>query len=318
MADATIELSTIIVSYNTRALTLRCIQTLCDDTPIDASHEVFVVDNASADGSADAVEQRFPDVRVVRSVTNVGFGPANNQAIAAARGRQILLLNSDAFVHANAISRMSACLDAHPDVGVVGPKLLNADGTLQPSVWPFPSPCRRWIEAIGLSRLFATSWSLRDWRRWSHDVAANVPWAIGACLMIRRDAIDAVGGFDESFFLYGEETDLQRRIADAGWRVRFLPAAIATHIAGGSGGAQSARVFTEFNRGGERFVRKHHGRLGLLSARAATLVGSTIRVAAFGIASAARRGDAHLAERRRLWTRVWLWNVGLRGPGLND
>jgi GT2 family glycosyltransferase len=298
-------ITTIIVSYNTCDTTLRCLNALLADRPVGGHHEVVVFDNASSDGSPDAIAERFPQVRLIRSGQNIGFGPANNRAIArAAEGADLLLLNSDAFVHSNAIAQLGDYLYLHPRVGVVGPKLLNADGSLQPSVWPFPTPVRSWIEALGLSPMFKQNFALRDWRRWTYDRSGRVPWLIGACLLVRREVIDTIGGFDESFFLYGEETEWERRVRDGGWEIHFVADAVVTHLGGESG--LSAKEWTRslFFDGLDRYLKKHHGVGGIVASRAAMVVGGLLRWPIF-IALALRGSGRGKFKERAAQTR-WM------------
>lgn len=220
LADAP-TISVVIVSYQTRELTLKCLRTLFEDLQASGiSHEVWVVDNASNDGSAAAIAREFPGVRLIASEKNLGFGKANNRAFAAARGEFLLLLNSDALVHRGAVAHLVEFLRAHPLVGLVGPRLLNKDGTLQVSCWKFPSPARVWREALGVARVFASHPRWGDYFRWAHDQTRSVDFVIGACFLVRRAIYERVGGFDEHFFLYAEETDWQKRIRAAGSTLR--------------------------------------------------------------------------------------------------
>ena len=305
------DISIIVVSYNTRAMTLNCLAAL--DAALEGdgvAAEIFVVDNGSADGSAAAVRGAFPGVRVIENARNAGFGAANNQAMRSAGGEFVLLLNSDAFVRPGAIGAMVRCLRDHPEAGAVGPRLLNGDGSLQRSCYKFPGPGRAAAEGLLLTAAFPNHRRLGDYRAWDHAGGREVGFVIGACLLLRRAALDEVGMFDEDFFLYAEETDLCYRLRRAGWAVRFTPEAEVVHLNGGSGKAQPDRVFEEFQRGQERFVRKHHGRAGLAVYRAMRVVGSAVRVAAFGAAG-------RWAEVRR-WRRILRWTLGSRGPGLSD
>ena len=146
-------LSIIIVSYNTRALTLDCLRTVTAQLHGELSQsEIWLVDNASRDGSAEAVAEEFPTVKLIANERNVGFGAANNQALQQARGKYLLLLNSDAFPLAGALETLCKYLQEHPQVGAVGPRLLNEDGTLQASCWKFPTPARSWFESVGFGR----------------------------------------------------------------------------------------------------------------------------------------------------------------------
>ena len=175
------ELSVIIISYNTLAMTLDCLRTLYVAL-VGISAEVIVVDNASSDGSPAAIAQEFPQVRLIASEINAGFGAANNQAMHLALGRFFLLLNSDAFPEPGAIATLLAFLREHPRAGVAGPRLLNADGSLQVSCHPFPTPLFAWKENF---------WLTRGYRDWAHDSTRWVDFLIGACMLVRRSVWNA-------------------------------------------------------------------------------------------------------------------------------
>lgn len=285
MSVAPLDLSVIIVSYNTRAMTLDCLRALFADMGGGVggavAAEVFVVDNASTDGSADAIRDRFPSVHLIANGRNVGFGAANNQAMRQARGRHLLLLNSDAFPRGGAVAKLVGYLDAHRAVGIVGPRLLNEDGSLQPSCYRFPTPSQAWRENLWLSRVFRRHERWGDYRYWAHDRERDVEWIVGACMMVRREVYEAVGGFDERFFMYAEETDWQKRIRDAGWGVAFLPDAVVTHLGGASGAGERPKINRVTFESLDYYEVKHHGTLGLVSLRTAMIVGLTLRLPAW-------------------------------------
>lgn len=272
--------------------------------------DVVVVDNASSDDSVAIAEAT--GAWVVRGDVNSGFGAACNRGARLGSAKTILFLNPDAVIDAEALERVVAALD-DPSVGVVSPRLVTPDGAKQQVKWPYPSARGAWREAAGLHRLFA---------KVEHPQAPPADgFVIGAVFAVRREAFEAVGGFDERFWLYGEETDLCRRIADLGWGVDYVANAVATHIGGASGGddaASSALIAEHFDRGGEHFVAKHAGRGALVSFRTANLAGSVTR-GALGLG--ARSG---LHRRRALRTakvlgdhpmRVALDSPATRAPG---
>ena len=257
-------------------MTLDCLRTLYAGLGY-LTAEVFVVDNASADGSADAVREAFPQVTLIENPRNVGFGAANNQAMAQARGQFFLLLNSDAFPKPGAIPALVEYLQANPKVGVVGPKLLHADGSLQKSCYRFPTPAQVWRDNFGVSSVAPHDSPLGDYRHWAHDAERRVEWVIGACLLVRQAVYEQVGSFDERFFMYAEETDWQRRIAALDWEIVFTPTAVVAHHGGASGTAEHVRVKHNFFDSMDRYIQKHHGRPGLIAARLAIAVGSLSR-----------------------------------------
>lgn len=302
-------LSVVIVSYNTRDTTLRCLRALQTELEqFEGGSEVFVVDNDSKDGSAEAIGREFPEVQLLELETNEGFGPANNRAFARARGEFLLLLNSDAFVHEGAIGTLSRFLRAPENarMGGVGPKLLNADGSLQASCWKFPSPGRSWIEALGLARVFASHPQLGDYFRWAHDETRAVDFVIGACLLVRRAVYEEVGGFDPAFFLYAEETDWQKRMLAQGWTIAFCPEAVVTHLGGASGTADANKTSNLFWQGQERFMQKHFGARGWVLLRGALFVGALIRF--LSLVAMALHPRKRQSARARL--RFFAWQMG--------
>jgi hypothetical protein len=307
-------LSVIIVSFNTREMTLDCLRTLESDLAGIPS-DVWVVDNASTDGSADAIRESFPNVRLVECNFNVGFGAANNIAMRQARGRYFLLLNSDAFPLPGAIPSLIAYLDSHRQAAVVGPRLLNKDGSLQVSCYKFPTPLRAWLENLWISAAFPRHSGIGDYRFWPHDSERGVDFLIGACMLVRRETFEQTGGFDERFFMYSEETDWQRRIRNRGWEIAFTPEARVTHLGGASGASDKKNINRFFMESLDRYVLKHHGPLGFVSFRCAMVVGCALRAVLWAgmairprsrsVALAKMRG--HLSLTRRQATEWPLW-----------
>jgi GT2 family glycosyltransferase len=298
------EISVIIVSYNTRAMTLDCLRVLYEKLD-SVNAEVWLVDNASNDGSVEAVRDAFPNVQVIANEKNGGFGAANNQAMKRARGDFFLLLNSDAFPLEGAIQTLLEYSKGHHDVAVVGPRLLNGDGSLQPSCWKFPSPMRAVVENIGLASLLPHHPHFGDYSRWAHDEERAVDFVIGACMLVRREVYEQIGGFDEEFFLYAEETDWQRRMTDKGWKIVFTPQAQVTHLGGASGASEKVKVNSHFFEGLDRYERKHHGLGGLLVLRLAMTLGCLARAVAWTLVMLARPGRRR-AARSKVRMNSWL------------
>lgn len=317
MSDGPTQLSVIIVSYNTRDMTLNCLNTLFSGLQT-VTAEVWVVDNASQDGSVEAIQSAFPSVRILANDLNSGFGTANNQAMTQAKGEFLLLLNSDAFPDPHAIPTLISYLQAHSDVGVVGPRLLNEDGSLQLSCFRFPSPIRCWLENLWLSALFHRHSLLGDYRRWSHDQERLVESITGACMLVRRKVYEQVGGFDERFFMYSEETDWQRRIADAGWKIAFTPDAVVTHLGGASGANEAARISRHFFDSLDYYEWKHHGAAGLFALRVAMIVGSSLRLFLWLLVLLLKPGRRLVAGSKArlhtwlLWRQATCWHLAVR------
>jgi N-acetylglucosaminyl-diphospho-decaprenol L-rhamnosyltransferase len=219
--------------------------------------EAIVVDHGSTDGTLELVRERFPGVRVIEQ-ENKGYGAGLNAGMRAASGRYYLIINSDAWVVGDAVERLAAFADQHPDAAVVAPRLSDPDGTLQRSVRGFPTLWRLATEYFFLRKLAPRSRSLNAFYAggFDHDEVREVEWVMGACFLIRREAADAVGLFDEEFFLFSEETDWLFRFHAAGWTVWFVPDAEVVHVGGATHGG---RMFTENLRGHLRFFAKHHG-----------------------------------------------------------
>ncbi|GIV99275.1 glycosyltransferase family 2 protein [Roseiflexus sp.] len=263
-------LSIIIVNWNTRDILLDCLDTIVAYPP-QRPYDIWVVDNASRDGSVAAVQSRHPYAHIIANAENRGFAAANNQAIDASCGDYVLLLNSDTLVRAQALERMAHFLDIHTRVGVVGACLLNADGTLQPSWAAFPS---FWAELLGRNVRARRPYGTVD-----GSTAYAVDWVGGAALMIRREVIAKIGALDEGYFMYSEETDWCFRVRKAGWDVCYLPHATIVHLGGQSSQKASARMKAELYRSKIRFYTKHYGRhqaYALSLALRAALYGKTL------------------------------------------
>lgn len=227
-----IEISAVLVSYNTEGLLRQCINALrAALAPF--THEIIIVDNASRDGSVALIKAAFSDCRLVENSLNVGFGRANNQALEWVRGRYVLLLNTDAFVPPDAVTKSVAYLENHPQCGLLGGKLVGRDGSLQPSARYFPTPLNIFLQKTGLNQIFRQV-RLIDDLSWDHASVRDCDWVPGCYCVIRREVIDQVGLFDARYFLYYEEVDLCFAAKKAGWQVTYLPDATVVHIGGES------------------------------------------------------------------------------------
>ncbi|HEY9712683.1 MAG TPA: glycosyltransferase family 2 protein, partial [Chroococcales cyanobacterium] len=272
------------------------------------------------DGACEMVDSEFPQVRMIRNSQRFGFGHNQNTAIKAAAGRYIFVLNDDTIVHAGAIDSLTTYLDEHQDVGVAGPRLLNEDGTLQHSCYKFPSPLRCVCENLLLTAAFPQSRLFGDYRHWSHDTISDVDFVIGAAMMVRKKTIDEIGLFDPLFFMYAEETDWQKRMHKAGWRIVFYPRAEITHIGGKSSESMKDRQFCEFQLSSEKFMAKHYGMTGALTLRISMIVGALLRLVLWSLVYVLMSGKRKKAkENCQKWMRLLRWWLGL-GPhaGLSE
>jgi N-acetylglucosaminyl-diphospho-decaprenol L-rhamnosyltransferase len=254
-----------IVNYNTRDLLRACLQSFQAESPC----EIVVVDNASADGSAAMVRAEFPTVKLHENAANRGYGAAANQAIAACASPYVLLVNSDTLARPSVLRFLSDYLDGQPRAAIVGPRLVDLHGELKPSCYPFPTPLQLFLQQSAMGNFARHIPVLRHryLRTWSHANAKVVPWVLGAALAIRREAFEAVGGFDENFFLYYEEVDLCYRLARAGWQVHFAPLAEVVHLGGASTGQPNSGWFRQLFASAARFYAKHYSRLSIAQFR---------------------------------------------------
>lgn len=238
-----------IVNYNTARDLRECLGSVYGA----GADEVVVKDNGSTDGSVEMVRRDFPRTVVHPDFGNPGYGAASNQAIAACRAEYVLLLNSDTLLARDTLAVLNEYLAANPRVGLVGPRLHNVDGSLQRSAHGFPAPftIRPVLRYIPVLRD-------RSLLTWPHDRTRPVPWVKGAALAIRRTAFDAVGGFDPSFFMYFEETDLCRRLWNAGWEVHFTTATTIVHKGGASTTQMRAAMALQFYVGMRQFYARHY------------------------------------------------------------
>ncbi|MDO8451964.1 MAG: glycosyltransferase family 2 protein [bacterium] len=220
------DLSIIIVSFNTREILMSCISSVMRTKTKRDQWEVMVVDNASTDGSLEMVRKEFPSVRCIKNLTNKGFAVANNQGIAQAEGKYILLLNSDTEVKTTTISGMLAFMDDHPEAGASTPKILLTNGQMDMACHRgFPTPWAAFTYFTGLERFAPTSRLFGQYHALFNDMTKphEIDCPSGAFFLLRREVIDAVGFFDEQFFMYGEDIDYAYRMKERGWKIFFNP-----------------------------------------------------------------------------------------------
>ena len=298
-------LTVIVISWNTRELLGRCLAAVGRDGAALAP-EVIVVDNASADGSADLVASRFPEARLIRNPDNRGFGRACNQALALATGEAILFLNPDAEPCAGSLTQLVGFLEARSDVGAVGPLLLTANGEPGLTYGYFPSIATALLPLLSpLARFLPRPSDLHALGVVPAKLPPDAPirdvdYLCGAALVVRRDLLARLGGFDERFFLYFEETDLCRRIHAAGHRVVLLPAARALHHEGGSREKRSGPALRDYYRSMNLYLRKHHGDAYVALVRASLMLALGARYVAASAMLEAGLADYYRASARAL------------------
>lgn len=254
-------LSIIIVNWNTREYLLNCIDSIFENFIAlpQTQFEIFVVDNASKDGSADAVRQKFSSVNVLQMQTNIGFARANNTAARVAQGDFLLFVNPDTIVSPSSISKLVDFLSIHLSTGAVGPRILNPDRSIQISIWPKPTLLREFWRLLHLDRLYPVSQYPKS--KIFSKVPQPVDVMMGAFFIIRRSIFEELDGFDEQFFIYSEEVDLFVRMADLNWSLYLIPDAIVTHFKGRSTRQLSEEMFIELYRNKLRYINKHFGDL---------------------------------------------------------
>lgn len=296
-----VDLSVIIVNWNTRDLLADCLRSVYD-TVTDCTFEVFVVDNASSDGSAAMVREQFPEVRLIENAENVGFARANNQALGQASGEFLLLLNSDAVLLPGSVLALLKFADSHPKAGVVGATLLNADGTFQAGPNDFPTLASVVAEAFGVAAWLYRRPSYPSRSQDECSLPAQWDWVGGACLLARGSGIAQVGLLDEDYFLNSEEVDWCFRWRMAGWQVWHEPRAQAIHYGGASAARQSAEAKLRLWRGKITFMRKHRGAFQAALLVAACRLGAWMKTGFYLVRFALSREESDRVSAQSNWT----------------
>jgi N-acetylglucosaminyl-diphospho-decaprenol L-rhamnosyltransferase len=324
-----IDLSVVIVNWNVCDLLRRCLHSILDPAVVDHDipgvwrypdlvqllvpqrmvcirFEVLVVDSASSDDSVEMVRREFPNVRLYPGDTNLGYTGGNNWGMRESRGRYVLVLNPDTEVLGDALQTMVAYMDAHPQVGVVGPQLLWPDGSVQSSRRRFPTLCTAFVESTLLQKWFPRHPALRRYYALdlADDAVSEVDWVQGACLMVRREVIEQVGLLDDAYFMYSEELDWQRRISAAGWKVVYLPTAQVVHHEGKSSEQVVAFRHIRFSRSKVRYLHKYHGRVAGHLVRAWLLLNYMCEWAIEGIKWSLGHKRSLRRERMRVYAQV--------------
>jgi GT2 family glycosyltransferase len=297
------DLSIVIVNWNTRDYLSKCLHSLADDLQHFGRDraETFVVDNASTDDSVAMLNTKFDWVKVIENDVNVGFARANNQAIMQANGRTILLLNSDTEVVSGALATLVNFLEQQPDAGVVGARLLNADGTLQPSAHPAPTLFRELWYLLHFDRFYPLA--TYDMDRWPIDQPHSVEVLKGACMLFRSAVLDEIGLLDEDYFMYSEEVDLCQRTVEAGWELYWEPRAVIVHYGGRSTQQVAFPMFMQLYKSKILYFRKRHGELPALAYKVILALAAAGRVLITPLAWLERQPSRarHLEMGRRYW-----------------
>ena len=297
-SGARASVSVVVVTYNALPWVERALESV-------RGHETIVVDHGSTDGTLELVRERFPEARLIEQENN-GLGGGSNAGMRVASGDYFLLLNSDAWALEGSLEGLVAFAEEHAEAAVVGPKLLNLDGTLQRSVRGFPTLWRLATEYFFLRKLAPRSRALNAFYGggFAYDEPREAEFLMGACLLVRREAADTVGLFDEDFFMFSEETDWCYRFRQAGWKVLFTPNAEFVHVGGASTRQNWGPMFREQVRGHLRFLAKHRGPREAERARRWLLVSLRLR------------GVVFPGERGRTYTEAARWLASASTPEL--
>ena len=294
-----IDLTILVVSYDTKGFLNNCLNSIYQYTS-GIKFEVILVDNSSTDGSIEMIKEEFPQVKLIENRQNLGFARANNQAIKKSKGKYLLLFNPDTVFRANSPDKMIKFMDDHPEIGILGCKILNADGTIQPSNSSFPNlfteflrvfQLKRMIPSVKLRKKIGQKWgrllglTLREYFRvyWDSERTREVDWVTGACLLVRRKAIQDVGLLDENFFMYYEDADWCYRIRKRGWKVFYCPFFEVVHYVDRSEGRFSPRTFIERYKSTYHYFRKHKGKQAAFFLRLLIFGGLALRGAGLSV-----------------------------------
>jgi hypothetical protein len=303
-------ISVVIVTWNGKNYAMECLESLYS-CGLKVPFEVLVVDNASTDGTPDAIRDSFPQVNVIETGANLGFAKGNNIGIARSRGKYICCINSDVVVYPGCIERMLALMEADEKIGMMGPKMLCADGQVGVSVTRLPTVWNTLCSALALSNLIPNSSRLSGFtgRRNSVSAAEDVEVLAGWFWMISRAALGQVGGLDERFFMFGEDLDWCYRFRKAGWRVVFCGEAESLHYGGGSSEGAPVRFYVEMRRANMQYFRKHHGLWGVGGYFVAIGIHELARIVGYSLSycyNADRRQEAASKVQRSLSCLRWL------------
>ena len=262
------DVSIIIVNWNTADLLRDCLKSVYECAGA-VEYEIIVVDNASADSSAEMIKNKFKNVILIENTGNRGFAAANNQGMAVATGRYVLLLNSDTIVLENSIANTVSFADENPEVAVTGCQVLNPDGTVQRTCFKFPSILNMLLSSTYLYKLFPRNrfFGREQMTWWDRSDVREVDVVTGCFMLVRREAIEQVGMMDERFFMYGEETDWCYRFRKRGWKIMFAPVGRIIHLGGQSTAKKPVAMIIQLRLSILKFIKKHYGRSSYLLAR---------------------------------------------------
>lgn len=311
-----LSLSIVIVTWNAKQYTCECLESLENQWP-SRLLQIIVVDNASSDGTESLVHEKFPQVMLIQSGSNVGFAKGNNLGIRKSTGKYLFLINSDVHVLPGCLRKMVDFMEEHPDIGMLGPQMLDRQCRVARSAMRFPTVWNVFLRALALERVFKRSrlfggYLMSDF---PHDRIADVEVLNGWFWMIRRQSLDQVGLLDESFFMYSEDIDWCKRFRENGWRLVFFPRAQAIHYGGASSTNAPVRFYLEKLKASNQYFRKHHGRLSLFLYRVAIVLHESLRLCAYlasYVLQKPSRAQAGYKIRRSAAGLAWMFGLPTR------
>jgi hypothetical protein len=302
------KLSIVIICWNDFKVIQDCLKSIYAQTaPLD--FEVIVSDNGSTDASIAFIKEHFPQVRVIENGANLGYAKGNNAGIRAARGEYVLILNPDTILHPRSLEKLVACADQHLEAGAFGCRVLNPDGSDQGPARPLPSVRAYLISALYLRSMgrFFESFASDKYLDWDGRSEREIGFQSGCCVMLRRDLLNQLNGFDERFFYHFEEADLCFRVWKAGRPILFCPDAEITHLGGQSVGRFPIRFALETYRSRYRYFYKHFGEKGLRRIRRVSLLGLSLRWCGYSLMNALKPREA-LGNRLKCYRTLLAWN----------
>lgn len=314
MNSPTSSSSIVIVTWNAKRIVQKCLQSLVQHTK-NFNTEIIIVDNASSDGTPQVIREQFPQAKLVQSDTNLGFAKANNIGIALSTGKYIYLINSDVVVPEGCLEEMLRYMEQHPDIGMLGPKMVLPDGSIGQSCMRFPTVWNWFCRALALDSMFKGSSVFGDFLMtgFKYDRVADVDALSGWFWMVRREAMEQVGLLDERFFMYGEDIDWPKRFHQAGWRVVFYPGAEAVHYCAASSSQEPARFYLEMNRANIQYCQRYHNWFAVVVFWFTMWLHEVIRIVAYGfvfLLKGGRHSEAGFKVKRS--TACLLWLMGLK------
>jgi GT2 family glycosyltransferase len=304
-----VKTSLVIVTWNGKKVISQCLESLRRYSG-DSSVEILVVDNASTDGTVEHLKTEFPFAKLIVNSSNLGFAKANNIGIAQATGEIVCLVNSDVEVPEGCFEKMAAYMEQNKRIGVLGPKMILADGSVGQSVMGFPTVWNWFCRALGLDNIFKSKFFAGYLRTdFRYDQVTDVEVLTGWFWMVRREALDQVGGLDERYFMYGEDIDWCKRYNQAGWRVVFYPDAYAVHYCGSSSANAPTRFYLEMHRANMQYCAKYHNGVARAGFWLATWLQEAARIVGYGavyILKRSSRVDAGYKVKRSAVCLSWM------------